>query len=124
MGQDKPKGSVVIIGGGISGTQAALSLAGAGYGVHLIERTPSLGGMIANLHRIYPLCSCCKLDPRIAACEQDPNINIMLNTSVLDISGGTGNFIVTLKTGDEKKSLNSGAVDYVTKPYKEEEGKE
>jgi heterodisulfide reductase subunit A len=110
MGQDKPKGSVVIIGGGISGIQAALSLAGAGYGVHLLERMPSLGGMIPNLHRIYPLCSCCKLDPRISACEQDPNINIMLNTSVLDISGTTGNFSISLKTGDETKSLKCGAV--------------
>jgi heterodisulfide reductase subunit A len=110
MGQDKPKGSVVIIGGGISGIQAALSLAGAGYGVYLLERTPSLGGMIPDLHRIYPLCSCCKLDPRIAACEQDPNINIMLNTTVLDVSGDIGNFIISIKTGDGEKSLKCGAV--------------
>ncbi len=110
MGQEKPKGSVVIIGGGISGIQAALSLAGAGYGVHLIEHMSSLGGMIPNLHRIYPLCACCKLDPRIAACEQDPNINIMLDTNVLDISGNTGNFIISLKTGNEEKTLKAGAV--------------
>lgn len=110
MGQEKPKGSVLIIGGGISGIQAALSLADSGYGVHLIERTPSLGGMIPNLHRIYPLCSCCKLDPRIAACEHHPNIEIMLNANVLDISGNTGNFTVSLKTGDENKSLKCGAV--------------
>ena len=105
MGQDKPKGSVMVVGGGIAGIQAALSLAGAGYGVHLIERTPSLGGMIPNLHRIYPLCACCKLDPRVSACEQDPNINVMLDTTVLDISGDTGNFSVTVKTANDKKPL-------------------
>lgn len=110
MGQDKPKGSVMVVGGGIAGIQAALSLAGAGYGVHLIERTPSLGGMIPNLHRIYPLCACCKLDPRVSACEQDPNINVMLDTTVLDISGDTGNFSVTIKTANDEKTVNTGAI--------------
>jgi len=110
MGQDKPKGSVMVVGGGIAGIQAALSLAGAGYGVHLIERTPSLGGMIPNLHRIYPLCACCKLDPRISACEQDPNINVMLDSTVLDISGDTGNFSVTVKTANDEKTVNTGAI--------------
>ena len=110
MGQDKPKGSVMVVGGGIAGIQAALSLAGAGYGVHLIERTPSLGGMIPNLHRIYPLCACCKLDPRVSACEQDPNINVMLDTTVLDISGNTGNFSVTIKTANDEKTVNTGAI--------------
>jgi len=110
MGQDKPKGSVMVIGGGIAGIQAAVSLADCGYGVHLIERTASLGGMIPKLHRIYPLCACCKLDPRIAACEQDPNINIMLNTTVLNISGELGNFNVSLKTEQEEKSVITGAI--------------
>ena len=110
MGQDKPKGSVMIVGGGIAGIQAALSLVDAGYGVHLVERTPSLGGMIPNLHRIYPLCACCKLDLRISACELDPNINVMLDTIVLDVSGDTGNFNVTVKTANEEKIVNTGAI--------------
>ena len=110
MGQDKPKGSVMVVGGGIAGIQAALSLAGAGYGIHLIERSSSLGGMIPNLHRIYPLCACCKLDPRVSACEQDPNINVMLDTTVLDISGDTGNFSVTIKTANDEKTVNTGAI--------------
>ncbi len=110
MGQDKPKGSVMVVGGGIAGIQAALSLAGAGYGVHLIERTPSLGGMIPNLHRTYPLCACCKLDPRVSACEQDPNINVMVDTTVLDISGDTGNFTVKIKTSNDEKTVNTGAI--------------
>jgi len=110
MGQDKPKGSVMVIGGGIAGIQSALSLAGTGYGVHLIERSSSLGGMIPNLHRIYPLCACCKLDPRVSACEQDPNINVMLDTTVTDLTGNTGNFSVTVKTANDGKILNTGAI--------------
>ena len=110
MGQDKPKGSVMVIGGGIAGIQASLSLSGAGYGVHLIERAASLGGMIPNLHRIYPLCACCKLDPRISACEQDPNINVMLDTNIIDILGDTGNFSVTVKTANDEKIIHTGAI--------------
>jgi len=110
MGQDKPKGSVMVIGGGIAGIQAALSLAGTGYGVHLIERSSSLGGMIPNLHRIYPLCACCKLDPRVYACEQDPNINVMLDTTVTDIAGDAGKFSVTVTTATDGKTINTGAI--------------
>ena len=106
----KPKGSVLVIGGGIAGIQAALTLASDGYGVHLVERMASLGGMIPNLHIIYPLCACCKLDPRIAACEQSPDINVMLNTRVLDISGEKGNFSVSLQTEEEKKDMEAGAI--------------
>ncbi|RTZ98950.1 MAG: heterodisulfide reductase [Deltaproteobacteria bacterium] len=110
MGQNKPKGFVMVIGAGIAGIQTALSLADAGYGVHLAERSASMGGMIPDLHRIYPLCACCKLDPRIAACEQNPNINILLDTCVDNISGAAGNFSIDLTTGGEKKKIQAGAV--------------
>ncbi|MBW1782760.1 MAG: CoB--CoM heterodisulfide reductase iron-sulfur subunit A family protein [Deltaproteobacteria bacterium] len=110
MSQKKPKGSVMVVGGGIAGIQAALSLSDAGYGVHLIEHTGSLGGMIPKLHRFYPLCACCKVDPRIAACEQDPNISIELNTKVSGLSGDLGNFSVSLETEGEKKALDVGAI--------------
>ncbi len=110
MSQEKPKGTVVIIGGGIAGIQAALTLAGAGYGVHLVERTASLGGMIPNLHRTYPLCACCKLDPRIAACKEHLNINVMLNSTVLDVSGEIGGFTVSLQTDNGEKIVDAGAI--------------
>ena len=110
MSQEKPKGPVIIIGGGIAGIEAALSLAGAGYGVHLVERTASLGGMIPNLHRTYPLCACCKLDPRIAACKEHPNINVMSNSTLLDVSGEIGDFTVSMQTDNGKEILNAGAI--------------
>jgi len=110
MSQEKPKGPVLVVGGGIAGIQAALSLSDAGHGVHLIEHTGTLGGMIPKLHRIYPLCACCKVDPRIAACEQDPNINVMVNARVSGISGEMGNFGVSLETEEGKKELKAGAV--------------
>lgn len=78
--------------------------------MHLVERTASLGGMIPNLHRTYPLCACCKLDPRIAACKEHPNINVMLNSTVLDVSGEIGGFTVSLQTDNGEKILNAGAI--------------
>ena len=110
MSEEKPRGPVMIIGGGIAGIQAALSLSGAGYGVYLIERAASLGGMLPNLHRIYPLCTCCKLDPRIAACDQDPNIEVLLDTQLIELSGEMGDFEATLETGEEKKQVEVGAI--------------
>jgi len=110
MSQKTPKGPVLVVGGGIAGIQAALSLSDAGYGVHLIEHTGALGGMIPNLHRIYPLCACCKVDPRIAACEQAPNIHVMVNTRITGFSGSLGDFRVTLDTEDGEKEVGAGAV--------------
>ena len=106
----KPKGSVTVIGGGIAGIQAGLALTAAGYGVNIVERSAKLGGMIPELHRIYPLCACCKLDPRIAACEQDPNLNLFLNSEVQDISGQFGQFSVKLKTQEGEKGFETGAI--------------
>ena len=56
--KDHKSGSVVVVGSGIAGIQAALNLAQLGYGVHLVEKEASLGGMMPKLHRIYPLCIC------------------------------------------------------------------
>jgi heterodisulfide reductase subunit A-like polyferredoxin len=67
MSQEKPKGPVMVIGGGIAGIQAALSLADAGYGVCLIERTGSLGGMIPSftgfIHSVHAAKSIHELPP-------------------------------------------------------------
>ncbi len=114
MSEEKPKGQIMIIGGGIAGIQAALSLSGAGYGVYLVERAATLGGMLPSLHRIYPLCACCKVDPRIAACEQDPNIEVLVDTQVAALSGQLGRFKATLETGGEKKEVTAGAVILAT----------
>jgi len=46
---DKIKGSVLVVGGGIAGMQAALDLADSGYYVYLLEKSPSIGGAMAHL---------------------------------------------------------------------------
>jgi heterodisulfide reductase subunit A len=51
-------GSVLIAGGGITGMQAALDLADSGYYVYLVERSPSIGGVMAQLDKTFPTNDC------------------------------------------------------------------
>ncbi len=51
-------GSVMVIGAGIAGMQAALDLASAGFYVHLIDRSPTIGGMMAQLDKTFPTNDC------------------------------------------------------------------
>ncbi|HEX16569.1 MAG TPA: FAD-dependent oxidoreductase, partial [Deltaproteobacteria bacterium] len=45
---------VMVVGGGVSGIQAALDLAGAGFRVYLVEKLPSIGGKMAQLDKTFP----------------------------------------------------------------------
>jgi len=51
-------GDVMVIGGGISGIQSALDLADSGYKVYLVERSPAIGGHMAQLDKTYPTNDC------------------------------------------------------------------
>ncbi len=51
-------GSVLVIGGGIAGMQAALDLANSGFYVHLVERSPAIGGVMAQLDKTFPTNEC------------------------------------------------------------------
>ena len=51
-------GSVLIAGGGITGMQAALDLADSGYYVYIVERSPSIGGVMAQLDKTFPTNDC------------------------------------------------------------------
>jgi len=54
----KKNGSVMVVGGGIAGMQAALDLAGSGYYVYLVERSPSIGGLMSQLDKTFPTNDC------------------------------------------------------------------
>ena len=51
-------GSVMVVGGGIAGMQAALDLADSGYKVYLVERSPAIGGVMAQLDKTFPTNDC------------------------------------------------------------------
>jgi heterodisulfide reductase subunit A-like polyferredoxin len=55
---DNIRGSVLVVGGGIAGMQAALDLADSGYYVYLLEKSPSIGGSMAQLDKTFPTNDC------------------------------------------------------------------
>ena len=55
---DSNLGDVLVVGGGISGIQAALDLATSGYKVYLVEKGPSIGGHMAQLDKTFPTNDC------------------------------------------------------------------
>jgi heterodisulfide reductase subunit A-like polyferredoxin len=55
---EKAVGSVVVVGSGIAGMQAALDLADSGYLVHLIEKSSAIGGVMSELDKTFPTNDC------------------------------------------------------------------
>lgn len=51
-------GSVIVIGAGIAGMQASLDLADTGYYVHLVDQSPTIGGLMAQLDKTFPTNDC------------------------------------------------------------------
>ena len=92
------KGSVMVIGGGIAGVQAALDLAESGFYVHLVEQSAAIGGRMAQLDKTFPTndCSACILSPKLVECGRHLNINLITLSEVVDITGEPGNFTVKL----------------------------
>src|SRR3990167_2000745 len=95
---DDNRGDVMVVGGGISGIQAALDLATAGFKVYLVEKTPTIGGKMAQLDKTFPTndCSMCIESPKFIECDRHPNIEIMTYTEVDAVEGQAGDFEVTL----------------------------
>jgi heterodisulfide reductase subunit A2 len=57
-GTNSPVGAVLVIGGGISGIQSALDLADTGFKVYLVEKSPMIGGKMAQLDKTFPTLDC------------------------------------------------------------------
>ena len=51
-------GSVLVVGGGIAGMQSALDLAESGFYVHLVEKSPAIGGVMSQLDKTFPTNDC------------------------------------------------------------------
>ena len=56
--QSQVTGSVMIVGAGIAGMQAALDLAESGYYVYLVEKSPAIGGLMSQLDKTFPTNDC------------------------------------------------------------------
>jgi len=95
----QPNGSVLIVGGGVAGIQAALDLAESGFYVYLVDKTPAIGGVMAQLDKTFPTtdCSMCILAPYLVATGRHPNIELVTNSKLDGVSGKPGHFTVRIK---------------------------
>src|SRR5512141_2661553 len=95
---DDGMGDVMVVGGGISGIQAALDMATAGFKVYLVDKSPTIGGKMSQLDKTYPTidCSMCIESPKFIECDRHPNSEIMTYTEVAAVEGSAGDFTVTL----------------------------
>jgi heterodisulfide reductase subunit A len=89
-------GDVLVVGGGISGIQAALDLATSGFKVYLVDKSPSLGGKMSKLDKTFPSndCSMCIESPKFIECSRNPNIEVITYAEVDQVRGEVGEFKV------------------------------
>jgi heterodisulfide reductase subunit A len=108
------KDSVLVIGGGIAGIQASLDLAEKGLNVYLVEKSPSIGGRMAQLDKTFPTndCSICILAPKMIDCFNHPDITVYAYSEVTEVSRYGGSFQVRIVTRpryvDEEKCNGCG----------------
>ena len=90
---------VLVLGGGIAGIQAALSLANAGKHVYLVEREPTIGGYMAKFDKTFPTldCAACILTPKMSAVREHPNIMLWTYSEVVKVDGFVVNYTVSVK---------------------------
>ena len=90
---------VLVVGGGIAGIHAALTLANAGKKVYLVEREPSIGGHMAKFDKTFPTldCAACILTPKMSEVGSHPNITLWSYSEVTKVDGYVGNYTVTVK---------------------------
>lgn len=92
-------GSVLVVGGGIGGMQAALDLADSGFKTYLLEEKPAIGGVMAQLDKTFPTndCSMCIMSPKLVDTGRHPNIELVNYAQLEEVKGNAGNFKVKIR---------------------------
>jgi heterodisulfide reductase subunit A len=90
--------AAAIIGGGIAGMTAALSLARRGFAVTLVEREPQLGGILHHLDKLYPTGADARelIDRHMAEVLDHPHIEVLTSAEVQEVRGYIGNYELTV----------------------------
>jgi heterodisulfide reductase subunit A len=116
--------SALVIGGGVTGMQAALDIAGQGFKVHIVERSDELGGRAYKLSMTFPTHNCgiccmqyckeCVFTPKIEDVLQNESIDVMLRSEIVDITGGFGCRHVKVRTPDGEREFDVGTIIVAT----------
>jgi heterodisulfide reductase subunit A-like polyferredoxin len=97
--ENKKIGAALVVGGGIAGVQAALDLANSGVKVYLIERSPAIGGKMAQLDKTFPTndCAMCIISPKLVEAGRHLNVEIITNSELVSLEGEAGHFKATIR---------------------------
>ena len=92
-------GAALVVGGGIAGVQAALDLANSGIKVYLLERSPAIGGKMAQLDKTFPTndCAMCIVSPKLVEAGRHLNIDIITNSELVSLEGEAGHFKAVIR---------------------------
>ena len=108
-------GAVLVVGAGIAGMQSALDLADSGFKVYLLTEYPSIGGYMAELDKTFPTndCAMCIISPKLVDVAGHPNIELLTNCDLLELSGEPGAFVARIRRRtryvDEEKCTGCGS---------------
>ncbi|NLI82276.1 MAG: CoB--CoM heterodisulfide reductase iron-sulfur subunit A family protein [Deltaproteobacteria bacterium] len=123
LGLEPSAGAVMVVGGGVAGVQAALDLAESDFQVYLVEKGPSLGGVVLQLDKTFPTncvgclgcraqhvgmaqldesipvndCSTCIVSHKLEESGRHRNVQILTMAEVESVEGGAGNFQVRVR---------------------------
>lgn len=106
----------LIVGGGVSGMTAALSIANQGFQVYLVEKEDKLGGLVNELHNLLPTEVAAKefLTPFIREVETNENIKVLKSSTLQHVDGFIGHFNAAIKTPTETLPVEIGTIILAT----------
>ncbi len=92
-------GAVLVVGAGIGGIQASLDLANVGFKVYLLDRSPAIGGTMAQLDKTFPTndCAMCILSPKLVECGRHLNIEVLTYAELESLEGEPGHFTARVR---------------------------
>ncbi|MCX7954329.1 MAG: CoB--CoM heterodisulfide reductase iron-sulfur subunit A family protein [Bacteroidales bacterium] len=98
FGENSVNTNTLVIGGGIAGIQASLEIAASKNKVYLVEKSGTIGGHMAMFDKTFPTldCAACILTPKMVEVGQNPYIELMTYSEVLEVNGEPGNYQVKI----------------------------
>jgi quinone-modifying oxidoreductase subunit QmoB len=117
---DHVERTVLVVGGGLAGLQAAQAAAGLDHPVVLVEKTAELGGYLSRLTDLVPAAPPYdRLEPSplpalVSAIRGDPRIRVLTGTRIARISGQPGQFVIEVERGDAREQFKAGAIVQAT----------